>query len=226
MYLQPEKCVCCERKQNNCFQNIKRACFHKIRKTLFLAIKHSSYKAQYLTIWERAYYSITCFFSTFNEISRWVMISYSNNVVAFSFIWFYRSQIMCLITCAWFWSDWFFCFIFSVSKFYLFIFVVVASFLNHKQWSPKFLALGNQGDLSIPLFGEKFIGVEAGGTLELHGEGKLSWTKLQGTIKGFSAISSSFRHKVHVFQIYAGKSKYKLTSKDRSKSKLFFLYIF
>lgn len=100
------------------------------------------------------------------------MISYSNNVVAFSFIWFYRSQIMCLITCAWFWSDWFFCFIFSsVSKFYLFIFVVVASFLNHKQWSPKFLALGNQGDLSIPGFGEKFIGVEAGGTLELHGEG-------------------------------------------------------
>eukprot|EP00105_Crassostrea_gigas_P039885 XP_019924033.1 PREDICTED: neuronal acetylcholine receptor subunit alpha-4-like [Crassostrea gigas] len=55
--------------------------------------------------------------------------------------------------------------------------------------------LGNQGDLSIPGFGEKFIGVEAGGTLELHGEGKLSWTKLQGTIKGFSAISSSFRHK-------------------------------
>lgn len=77
------------------------------------AIKHSR---QYLTIWERAYYSITCFFSIFNETSRWVMISYSNNVVAFSFIWFYRSQIMCLITCAWFWSDWFFCFIFLVSK--------------------------------------------------------------------------------------------------------------
>lgn len=106
MYLQPEKSVCCEKKQNNCFQNIKRACFHKIR-------KYCSWQSniqvirQYLTIWERAYYSITCFFSTFNEISRWVMISYSNNVVAFSFIWFYRSQ-MCLITCAWFWSDWFF----------------------------------------------------------------------------------------------------------------------
>lgn len=104
---------------------------------------------QYLTIWERAYYSITCFFSTFNEISRWVMISYSNNVVAFSFIWSYRSQ-MCLITCAWFWSDWFFLVSFSqYQKFYLFIFVVVASFLNHKQWSPKFLALGNQGDLAL-----------------------------------------------------------------------------
>lgn len=111
-------------------------------------------------------------------------------------------------------------------KFCLFIFVVVASFLNHKQWSPKFLALGNQRDLSIPGFGEKFIGVEADGTLELHGEGKLSWTKLQGTIKGLSAISSSFRHKVHVFQIYAGISKYKLTSKDRSRSRLFFWYIF
>lgn len=150
-----------------------------------------------------------------------------HNVVAFSFIWFYRSQIMCLITCAWFWSDWFFCFIFSVSKILLVYFCgSCTSFLNHKQWSPKFLALGNQGDLSIPGFGEKFIGVEAGGTLELHGEGKLSWTKLQGTIKGFSAISSSFRHKVHVFQIYAGKSKYKLTSKDRSKSKLLFFCIF
>lgn len=65
-----------------------------------------------------------------------------------------------------------------------------------------FPALGNPEDLSIPGFGEKFIGVEAGGTLELHGERKLSSTKLQGTIKGFSAISSSFRHKVHLFQIY------------------------
>lgn len=71
---------------------------------------------QYLTIWERAYYSITCFFSTFNETSRWVMISYSNNVVAFSFIWFYRSQ-MCLITYVpGFEVIDFFCFIFSVSK--------------------------------------------------------------------------------------------------------------
>lgn len=145
------------------------------------------------------------------------MISYSNNVVAFSFIWFYRSQ-MCLITYVpGFKVIDFFASFSQYQKFYLFIFVVVASFLNHKQWSPKFLALGNQGDLSIPGFGEKFIGVEAGGTLELHGEGKLSWTNLQGTIKGFSAISSSFRHKVPVFQVYAGKSKYKLTSKDRSK---------
>lgn len=172
MYLQPEKCVCCKTKQNNCFQNIKRACFHKIRKTLFLAIKHSSYKAQYLTIWERAYYSITCFFSTINEISRWVMISYSNNVVAFSFIWFYRIPKLCVeLHVPGFGVIDFFASFFQNQKFYLFIFVVVASFLNHKQWSPKFLALGNQGDLSIPGFGEKFIGVEAGGTLELHGEG-------------------------------------------------------
>lgn len=146
------------------------------------------------------------------------MISYSNNVVAFSFIWFYRSQ-MCLITYVpGFGVIDFFASFSQYQQSYLFIFVVVASFLNHKQWSPKFLALGNQGDLSIPGFGEKFIGVEAGGTLDLHGEGKLSWTKLQGTIKGFSAISSSFSHKVHVFQVYAGKSKYKLTSKDRIKA--------
>lgn len=39
-----------------------------------------------------------------------------------------------------------------------------------------FPALENPGDFSIPGFGEKFIGVEAGCTLELHGEGKLSWT--------------------------------------------------
>lgn len=101
---------------------------------------------QYLTIWERAYYrySITCFFSTFNEISRWVMISYSNNVVAYSFIWFYRSQ-MCLITCAWFWSDWFFCFIFSVSKFLLFIFVVVAFFFKPQTMISKISCLRKPG---------------------------------------------------------------------------------
>lgn len=125
MYLQPEKSVCCEKKQNNCFQNIKRACFHKIR-------KYCSWQSniqvirQYLTIWERAYYSITCFFSTFNEISRWVMISYSNNVVAFSFIWFYRSQ-MCLITYVpGFEVIDFFASFSQYQKFYLFIFVVVA----------------------------------------------------------------------------------------------------
>lgn len=190
MYLQPEKCVCCKTNQNNCFQNIKRACFHKIREILFLAIKHSRH---YLTIWERAYYSITCFFSIFNEISQCYCIFVHlilpfPNVPGFGVIDFFASFS-------------------QYQQSYLFIFVVVASFLNHKQWSPKFLALGNQGDLSIPGFGEKFIGVEAGGTLELHVEGKLSWTKLQGTIKGFSAISSSFRHKVHVFQIYAGKSR-------------------
>lgn len=55
---------------------------------------------------------------------------------------------------------------------------------------------GNREELSIPGFGEKFIGVEAGGVLELHGEKKLSWTKLIKTVPGFSAISPSFRHKV------------------------------
>ncbi|XP_062936600.1 inactive cell surface hyaluronidase CEMIP2 isoform X2 [Cynocephalus volans] len=35
---------------------------------------------------------------------------------------------------------------------------------------------------SMPTFGKKFIGVEAGGTLELHGERKTSWTLLVRTL--------------------------------------------
>ncbi|CAH1247985.1 TMEM2 [Branchiostoma lanceolatum] len=33
-----------------------------------------------------------------------------------------------------------------------------------------------------PNFGRKFIGVEAGGTLEIHGQRKLSWTQLTKTV--------------------------------------------
>ncbi|XP_062611584.1 protein DDB_G0287365-like [Saccostrea cucullata] len=40
--------------------------------------------------------------------------------------------------------------------------------------------LGEPGELNIPSFGEKFIGVDQGGVLELHGKDKLSWTKLSG----------------------------------------------
>lgn len=49
---------------------------------------------------------------------------------------------------------------------------------------------------SIPDFGEKFIGVDAGGTFECHGKKTLAWTKLTGTISGFNALTLDFRHKV------------------------------
>ncbi|KAK3091732.1 hypothetical protein FSP39_022248 [Pinctada imbricata] len=41
---------------------------------------------------------------------------------------------------------------------------------------------GIRGSYTIPGFGEKFIGVERGGTLEIHGANKLSWTKLSRTV--------------------------------------------
>lgn len=33
-----------------------------------------------------------------------------------------------------------------------------------------------------PIFGRKYIGVTSGGTLELHGQNKLSWTQLTQTL--------------------------------------------
>ncbi|ESO94034.1 hypothetical protein LOTGIDRAFT_228688 [Lottia gigantea] len=48
------------------------------------------------------------------------------------------------------------------------------------------LLRGMRGQYSISigehLFGEKFIGIAPGGTLEIHGEKKLSWTKLTKTV--------------------------------------------
>ena len=40
----------------------------------------------------------------------------------------------------------------------------------------------SNGQYMVPDFGEKFIGVENQGVLQIHGERKLSWTKLEGTI--------------------------------------------
>ncbi|XP_061169000.1 protein DDB_G0287365-like [Saccostrea echinata] len=42
---------------------------------------------------------------------------------------------------------------------------------------------GDKGDVSISGFGEKFIGVESGGILHLHGSDKLPWTKLTQTVR-------------------------------------------
>ncbi|XP_062576125.1 protein DDB_G0287365-like [Saccostrea cucullata] len=50
--------------------------------------------------------------------------------------------------------------------------------------------------LNIPGFGEKFIGVEAGGVLNLYGKEKLSWTKLTKHVKKFDKTRAEiFNHR-------------------------------
>ncbi|XP_033757909.1 cell surface hyaluronidase-like [Pecten maximus] len=43
--------------------------------------------------------------------------------------------------------------------------------------------VGSPGMYSIPDFDEKFLGVAAGGTLEVHGEPRIGWTKLDKTVE-------------------------------------------
>ena len=45
-----------------------------------------------------------------------------------------------------------------------------------------FLGTRNDDQNDDPDFGEKFLGVKAGGSLEVHGPYKRSWTKLDGTL--------------------------------------------
>ncbi|KAF6123587.1 cell migration inducing hyaluronidase 2 [Phyllostomus discolor] len=45
---------------------------------------------------------------------------------------------------------------------------------------------------SMPIFGKKFIGVEAGGTLELHGAQKTSWTLLARTLNSSGLAFGSY----------------------------------
>ncbi|XP_053322607.1 cell surface hyaluronidase [Spea bombifrons] len=56
----------------------------------------------------------------------------------------------------------------------------------------------DEGD-SVPIFGKKFIGVSAGGTLELHGSSKLSWTLLAKSLNssGLASGSYSFERTFH-----------------------------
>ena len=48
---------------------------------------------------------------------------------------------------------------------------------------------------SMPTFGKKFIGVEAGGTLELHGTQKASWTLLVRTLNSSGLTFGSYAFK-------------------------------
>ncbi|KAK7487427.1 hypothetical protein BaRGS_00021389, partial [Batillaria attramentaria] len=58
------------------------------------------------------------------------------------------------------------------------------------------LTAGTRGQYSVAGFGEKFIGVADGGTLELHGKNKLSWTKLTSTVQKRSAENGFFYDKL------------------------------
>ncbi|OWF51488.1 transmembrane protein 2-like [Mizuhopecten yessoensis] len=46
---------------------------------------------------------------------------------------------------------------------------------------------GTRKEYSMPNFGQKFIGVDAGGTLEIHGKKKLAWTKLTKSLPRLQA---------------------------------------
>merc|ERR1711962_45652 len=54
------------------------------------------------------------------------------------------------------------------------------------------LLTGTRNDDQNPddTFGEKFLGVKAGGSLEIHGPYKKSWTKLEGTLNPKEAVYS------------------------------------
>ncbi|XP_039606665.1 cell surface hyaluronidase isoform X1 [Polypterus senegalus] len=47
-------------------------------------------------------------------------------------------------------------------------------------------------DKKVPVFGKKFIGVRAGGTLEMHGLEKRSWTLLSKTLPSTGLVSGSY----------------------------------
>lgn len=49
-------------------------------------------------------------------------------------------------------------------------------------WTAVFSHRADDGVGPDPYFGQKYIGVDRGGTLELHGQKKLSWTFLNKTL--------------------------------------------
>uniref|UniRef100_A0A8C6YEA1 hyaluronoglucosaminidase n=1 Tax=Naja naja TaxID=35670 RepID=A0A8C6YEA1_NAJNA len=57
----------------------------------------------------------------------------------------------------------------------------------------------NEGDY-VPTFGEKFVGVGPGGTLELHGSQKLSWTSLSKTLYSSGLASGSYTQEKDFFR--------------------------
>ena len=54
-----------------------------------------------------------------------------------------------------------------------------------------FAGMKDDDEPEDPEFGRKFLGVKAGGTLEIHGKDKLSWTKLTKTVVPHDIIFST-----------------------------------
>ena len=54
--------------------------------------------------------------------------------------------------------------------------------LNKKLMNISWLGTRNDDQDADPIFGRKFLGVKAGGSLEVHGPYKKSWTKLNETL--------------------------------------------
>ncbi|KAH0628271.1 hypothetical protein JD844_009180 [Phrynosoma platyrhinos] len=57
----------------------------------------------------------------------------------------------------------------------------------------------DEGDY-VPTFGEKFVGVGPGGTLELHGSQKLAWTSLSKTVYSSGLASGSYTFEKEFFR--------------------------
>ncbi|KAK3083547.1 hypothetical protein FSP39_025202 [Pinctada imbricata] len=83
--------------------------------------------------------------------------------------------------------------------------------------------LGEPGELEITGFGEKFIGVQSGGTLELHGQDKLSWTKVTKTVLKFDlSLGQKFGHKeLEGTQHWDGVFAYQFTPDGTYVNRLF-----
>lgn len=59
------------------------------------------------------------------------------------------------------------------------------------------IILGTVNDTySVPGFGRKFLGVGLGGTLEIHGQQKLPWTKLTDTLSKMTSEAFASRTEV------------------------------
>ena len=54
--------------------------------------------------------------------------------------------------------------------------------MNEKLMDISWLGTRNDDQDADPIFGRKFLGVKAGGSLEVHGPYKKSWTKLNETL--------------------------------------------
>lgn len=62
---------------------------------------------------------------------------------------------------------------------------------------------GSENSYDVPDFAEKFLGVAAGGTLEIYGEERIGWTKLTSTVerceKGDCILFE--QNKVHIWKV-------------------------